>query len=59
MVLQDDNDPDLWVVAGAFDIAEALKESEWSIVEAALRGLYTGLKGTSSAWVKEEDRVLE
>ena len=54
----DDLDHDDRIMYGAFEIVDAMKwVTPWAAKEKALKGYYQGLRGTSSDWVKAEDRV--
>jgi len=44
------------VFAAAIRLAAHFDESEWALKKQALDEYYLGLRGTNSAWVREEDR---
>lgn len=59
MTISDTDEPDEYVLAAAVELATTLRSSKWSVKARILRAFYTGLRGTDSAWVKEQDRVVD
>ena len=48
--------PERYVLSAALTIVDAMRWGPWAWKQEALNGLYEGLRGTCSQWVKEEDK---